>query len=295
MRQNLDVGHFMQRWAVGMLQEATRSTCNQLERSNSLFLVDDSQLGGPTSHAPAVFMSRDFASRVRELDTINEETDGGRWALRGIFGEFSLISPIGSIKTLRVGSAHLACDQAARFSKSKALMEDFMHRARKAQIDLIGVDLNSAANTHAKHSTERSSFINAANACYAESYAQSGFDDVESWRGRGLVFSDKTLGLLGQRVPDDCTGIIIPPWSQLFNLQLDRHGIIMVRNQDIGIRSSDSAVHKPAFCYWRLPSNKRKRSFVMSKKRWARRERKRLKQRWTRRWVRRERWNSNRW
>ena len=233
MRQDLDVGLFMKRWAVGMLQEATRSTCDQLELSNSLFLVDESRLGGLTSHAPAVFMSCDFASHVRELDIINKETDDGRWALRGIFGEFSLISPIGSIKTLRVGSAHLACAQAARFCTSQALMKDFMHRARSAQIDLIGVDLNRAAYTHAKHTTERSSFINAAKECYAESYAQSGSDNVESWRGCGLVFSDKPLGLLGQRVPDDCTGIVIPPWSQLFNLRLARHGIIILRNEEI--------------------------------------------------------------
>ena len=280
MRQDLDVGLFMKRWAVGMLQEATRSTCDQLELSNSLFLVDESRLGGPTSHAPAVFMSRDFARHVRELGIINKETDDGRWALRGIFGAFSLILPIGSIKTLRVGSAHLACAQAARFNKSKALMEDFMHRAREAQIDLIGVDLNRAANTHAKHATERSSFINAANACYAESYAQSGSDDVESRRGCGLVFSDKPLGLLGQRVPDDCTGIVIPPWSQLFKLRLDRHGIINVRNHDIGLRSSDTDAHSPAFCYWRLPSNKRNRSLEMSDKRRARWERKQMKQKW---------------
>ena len=279
MRQDLDVGLFMKRWAVGMLQEATRATCDQLELSNSLFLVDESRLGGPTSHAPAVFMSRDFASRVRELDIINKETEDGRWALKGIFGEFSLISPIGSIKTLRVGSAHLACDQAARFCKSQALMEDFMHRARSAEIDLIGVDLNRAAYTHAKHATERSSFINAAKVCYAESYAQSGSDDVESWRGCGLVFSDKPLGLLGQRVPDDCTGIVIPPWSQLFKLRLARHGIITLRNEEIGLRSSDTSAHKPAFCYWRLPSNKRNRSVTMSEKRLARRERKRMKRR----------------
>lgn len=273
------MGLFMKRWAVGMLQEATRATCDQLELSNSLFLVDESRLGGPTSHAPAVFMSRDFASRVRELGIINKEAEDGRWALRGIFGEFSLISPIGSIKTLRVGSAHLASTQAARFCKSEALMKDFMHRARSAEIDLIGVDLNRAANTHAKHATKRSSFINAAIECYAESYAQSGSDDVESWRGCGLVFSDKPLGLLGQRVPDDCTGIVIPPWSQLFNLQLARHGIIIVRNEDIGLRSLDRSAHKPAFCYWRLRSNKRNRSVTMSEKRLARRERKRMKRR----------------
>ena len=270
-RQHLDVGLFMNQWAVGMLQEATLSTCDQLNRWNSQLVVDYHQLENKTSHTPAVFMSGDFANSAEEIGSINEITKDGNWMLKAVFGKFSLKSPIGSIESLRVGSAHLHSKVACRFVRSQAPIQKLLDFARQKEIDLIGVDLNKAANTHAKHASEPSSFMKVMKKCHDE-WIQTN--------------TNKPLGLLGQCAPDDCTGIIIPPWSRLFSLKLVRHGCIPLDATDIGVRKTDKDFHKPAFCFWRFPSNARKRSLVMSATRLARKKRKQLRKRTT--WLARK-------
>ena len=258
-RQHLDVGLFMNQWAVGMLQEATLSTCDQLNRWNSQLVVDYHQLENKTSHTPAVFMSGDFANSAEEIGSINEITKDGNWMLKAVFGKFSLRSPIGSIETLRVGSAHLHSKVACRFVQSQAPIQKLLDFARQKEIDLIGVDLNKAANTHAKHTSEFSSFMKVMKECH-DKYNKTG--------------ANKPLGLLGHCAPEDCTGIIIPPWSQLFCLKLNRHGCIPLKPKDIGLRKGDTEFHNPAFCYWHFPSNARQRSLEMSAARVARKKRK---------------------
>ena len=101
-----------------------------------------------TSHTPVVFMSGDSASSAEKVGSINEVTENGNWTLKAVFGKFSLKSPIGSIETLRVGSAHLHSKLACRFVQSQAPIQRLLDFARQKEIDLIGVDLNKAANTH---------------------------------------------------------------------------------------------------------------------------------------------------
>ena len=261
-RQHLDVGLFMNQWAVGMLQEATLSTCDQLNRWNSQLVVDYHQLENKTSHTPAVFMSGDFANSAEEIGSINEITKDGNWMLKAVFGKFSLKSPIGSIESLRVGSAHLHSKVACRFVQSQAPIQKLLDFARQKEIDLIGVDLNKAANTHEKHTREPSSFMKVMKECH-DKYNKTG--------------ANKPLGLLGHCAPEDCTGIIIPPWSQLFCLKLNRHGCIPLKPKDIGLRREDTEFHRPAFCYWHFPNNKRQRSLEMSAARAARKKRKQKK------------------
>ena len=73
-RQGLDVGLFMKNWAVGILQEATILTCNQLQMWNNQLVVDHLQLEKETSHTPVVFMSGNFASSAEKIGSINEVT-----------------------------------------------------------------------------------------------------------------------------------------------------------------------------------------------------------------------------
>ena len=261
-RQGLDVGLFMKNWAVGMLQEATILTCNQLQMWNNQLVVDHLQLEKETSHTPVVFMSGNFASSAEKIGSINEVTENGNWTLKAVFGKFSLKSSIGSIETLRVGSAHLHSNVARRFVKSQAPIKRLLDFARQEKIDLIGVDLNKAANTHAKHTSEFSSFMKVMKECH-DKYNKTG--------------ANKPLGLLGHCAPEDCTGIIIPPWSQLFCLKLNRHGCIPLKPKDIGLRREDTEFHRPAFCYWHFPSNERQRSLEMSAARAARKKRKQEK------------------
>ena len=271
LRQSLDIGLFMKNWAVGMLQEATILTCNQLRMWNNQLVVDHLQLEKETSHTPVVFMSGNFASNAEKIGSINEVTENGNWTMKAVFGKFSLKSSIGPIDTLRVGSAHLHCNVARLFVKSQAPIRKLLDFAMQEKIDLIGVDLNKAANTHAKHASEPSSFMKVMKKCHDECIQTN---------------TNKPLGLLGQCAPDDCTGIIIPPWSRLFSLKLVRHGCIPLDATDIGVRKTDKDFHKPAFCFWRFPSNARKRSLVMSATRLARKKRKQLRKRTT--WLARK-------
>ena len=93
-------------------------------------------------------------------------------------------------------------DVARLFVKSQAPIRKLLDFARQEKIDLIGVDLNKAANTHAKHRSEFSSFMKVMKKCYDECTETS---------------ANKPLGLLGHCAPDGCTGIIILPFDPIIS------------------------------------------------------------------------------
>ena len=112
-----------------------------------------------------------------------------------------------------------------------------MTKADELDVDIIGVDLNKAAQVHHKHPHEPSSFQLA-----MLSHAR----DVP----------DMPIALLSL-APDDCVGFIVPKRSKLLQVcSLSCHGWIPIHPPDVGVRLTDCGLHRPVFCFWAIDAER---------------------------------------
>ena len=191
-----------------------------------------------------LFGASSFVRSAYYLGSIFDGVDARNWRLCVLFGAFVLNSETpGHASEIRMGNAHLDHTHADGFDKARASCLELLTKANELDVDIIGVDLNKAAQVHRKHPDEPSSFELAMLA------HPNGVPGIP-------------IGLLAL-APDDCVGFIVPKRSKLFrDCSLSRHGWIPIHLPDVGVRLTDGASHRPVFCFWDINaqrSNKRGR------------------------------------
>ena len=172
------------------------------------------------------------------LGSIYDGVDNGKWRLCALFGAFVLNTETpGHASEIRLGSAHLDHTHADGFDKARASCLELLTKANELDVDIIGADLNKAAQIHRKHPDEPSSF---------ELAMIAHTNDVP-----GIP-----IGLLSL-APDDCVGFIVPKRSKLFrDCTLSRHGWIPIHLPDVGVRLTDCSTHRPVFCFWDIDAKR---------------------------------------